>query len=733
MKGKYFYQYVIIFILMAIVAVFCLFSAFKGGSKKKSDYVTVALAPVEGVRIESDNPVKVKAGENAKFKISFEDGFFFDDNQKDFSFANGVLTTSKVKYDKCYYFNPGKMCNIELEESVGGRMALVGEGTAATGSKVSVKIYPDEHYTVKNVLVNDTPYPAPAGEDFEFTIDDHTVLKAEFVGEPHTFMVMSNNLGEIKILNQTDEFFYGDVIKLSCSFDDTTIKFHGYSENGYLADGGKLITTDKETEWTLTEDTILYANFEDRSTYTISFDANGGNIASTLDMECSPNTNVNLPVDTGVISRAGYVLIGYNTAADGSGDTYSLGAMMRVPRADVKLYALWSLESPTDKFSFSGGVITAYNGDESIVTIPQSIAGIKVRSIGAGAFKNKINIEKVIIPLGVTSVGDNAFYGCSNLKLAYLPESLTYLSATAFAGCDKFTTINVLANLGKAFDFDYDSGMADKYIRLKTTTGKRLIVVSGSSSTFGLDSKVLATKYPDYTIINFSCSFLYGALPLFDMLNANVHEGDIVIFAPEYYTTMYANEETTTIANWQYIESNYDILNDINLQNNKNLLPRFTKYLERKRSYLPGKLKNTDSVYVRSGMNEYGDLIVNRGNKGTFYPEIPSAGLVTELGMSRYNAAFKSLSAKGAKVLFSFPPVSSGGSSKEYFATKFDPYMKALTSKIDKNYCTIISKPEDYTFDSKLFYDNFYHLTNEGATKRSEQLIADLDAYFKAN
>lgn len=266
-------------------------------------------------------------------------------------------------------------------------------------------------------------------------------------------------------------------------------------------------------------------------------------------------------------------------------------------------------------------------------------------------------------------------------------------------------------------------------MKLKNSTGKRIILVGGSSLTFGINSVMLKERFSDYDIVNFSGSYWYGMITLFELVKANTREGDIVIFCPEYYSTTYASSEPNTITNWQYMESNYAILEDINIQNTPVLLSQFVSYLSRKKSILPGKLKNTDSVYIRSGINSYGDLTVYRKHRTKEDIELPNIDIITTAGMDRYNNVCKSLTENGVTCLFSFPPIHGGESKKQYVETKTDEFMKKLSESLDSRYCTIISKCADYSFDVSLFFDNRYHLTLEGAKERTKVLIKDLEAF----
>lgn len=68
--------------------------------------------------------------------------------------------------------------------------------------------------------------------------------------------------------------------------------------------------------------------------HTLTYEANGG--TGTI----APQTGVSVTAASTGITRVGYNLAGWNTAADGSGTAYALGATV-VMTADMTLYAVW--------------------------------------------------------------------------------------------------------------------------------------------------------------------------------------------------------------------------------------------------------------------------------------------------------------------------------------------------------------------------------------------------------
>lgn len=82
-----------------------------------------------------------------------------------------------------------------------------------------------------------------------------------------------------------------------------------------------------------------------------------------------------------------------------------------------------------------GGVrLTGWQGNASVLVIPQTIDGRPVTAIADGAFRDRA-VETVIVPEGVQSVGWFAFSGCYRLSCVTLPASVTSIGYGAFDNC----------------------------------------------------------------------------------------------------------------------------------------------------------------------------------------------------------------------------------------------------------------------------------------------------------
>ncbi len=102
----------------------------------------------------------------------------------------------------------------------------------------------------------------------------------------------------------------------------------------------------------------------------------------------------------------------------------------------------------------SDGVITitGYTGPGGDVTIPDTINGWPVTSIGFAAFESCANVTNLTIGASVTSIGDYAFQSCANLTGVTIGTNVTSIGDYAFAWCASLTNLtipNSVTNIGE--------------------------------------------------------------------------------------------------------------------------------------------------------------------------------------------------------------------------------------------------------------------------------------------
>lgn len=87
--------------------------------------------------------------------------------------------------------------------------------------------------------------------------------------------------------------------------------------------------------------------------------------------------------------------------------------------------------------------IIDYYGSATNLTIPSTIDGKSVTSIGWNAFENCTSLINVTIPNSVTYIGQEAFCGCTNLTNVIIPNSVTYIGQKAFYDCTSLTSVAI--------------------------------------------------------------------------------------------------------------------------------------------------------------------------------------------------------------------------------------------------------------------------------------------------
>ena len=110
----------------------------------------------------------------------------------------------------------------------------------------------------------------------------------------------------------------------------------------------------------------------------------------------------------------------------------------------ARFYRLRGL-SPDDQYLYvtnSGTItITGYTGPGGDVTIPGTINGLPVTSIGESAFHSCPNVTSMTIPNSVTDIRDFAFHSCTALSGLNIPQSVTHIGFAAFFLCTSLTNL----------------------------------------------------------------------------------------------------------------------------------------------------------------------------------------------------------------------------------------------------------------------------------------------------
>ncbi|MCM1183719.1 MAG: leucine-rich repeat domain-containing protein [Roseburia sp.] len=95
-----------------------------------------------------------------------------------------------------------------------------------------------------------------------------------------------------------------------------------------------------------------------------------------------------------------------------------------------------------DRFRISGTTLTAYLGEDTFVSIPDTVT-----VIAEGAFEGRETLVSVEIPDSVSVISYNAFKGCTGLTNITLSDSITKVGPGAFEGCTALETVEIGKNV----------------------------------------------------------------------------------------------------------------------------------------------------------------------------------------------------------------------------------------------------------------------------------------------
>ena len=101
-------------------------------------------------------------------------------------------------------------------------------------------------------------------------------------------------------------------------------------------------------------------------------------------------------------------------------------------------YGIWSYTTKNGTITIRG-----YTGPGGAVTIPSTITGLPVTTIGTNAFYHCTFLTSVTIGTNVTSIGEGAFCLCSSLASVTIPNSVTSIERDAFSGCTSLTSVTI--------------------------------------------------------------------------------------------------------------------------------------------------------------------------------------------------------------------------------------------------------------------------------------------------
>lgn len=658
--------------------------------------VKVMLRPCEGITVEGDNIAEVEAGRTVTFKVTLDEGYVYIGN------------TADAEFD---------------EER--GRLRL------------SDVIAPE-------------------------TVDMIVAKESDIIR-----LSVKKSVESAEVTASGELFAYPADVSL-CAAETENLSFEGWSQGGFLSEGGTLLSNSTEYTFKITETSSVYANYTGFSDYTVTYNLNGGKTSEGFEQfsvtkQYSDTFAMQQTLhDDGSFSRKGYICVGYSTEPVEFSDYEScndipgfanMGGVCRAEKGTLDLYAVWAKETPADDFKYSAGnisyisdssynwgkldqkkktesgvKITGYKGSDKTVVIPEKIGGKKVMEISKGAFSG--DIERVVIPKTVRNIQSGAFSGCENLREVVFFDSVVSVWDESFSPSVKTVVLN--SQRLPVYSGAIEGSFCIKYERLRQAEGKKIVVVSGSSSLNGLDSALFEKLMPGYSVINYGTNVANPSLFFLDVISKYVSKGDIVVHAPEFFDTSTMGSNKFHAKMFRGNEQCYDIFRDADISKYTDFWDSFREFQvgnPQDSSLVPAVHQRGKEYQLETELNKYGDRsTVRKSVRGSFGDSSQSFNY-SKLQADNLNEIYKAYKATGARLYMSFGTYDKARLKKSAAVQpEYDKFTDSCQDKLDY---PVISNIGTYVMEHKYFYDSEWHLNDEGAQIRTRNLANDIKAQLK--
>ena len=694
------------FLLCSLTLCLLLVSSCSAGIKEFE--LSVIVLESEDLTVLSENPVKVSYGESASFKISLNEGADVSD----------ILVNGKsVKRSEVYENGVLTLQNITAPTTV--RITTGKSGKWLTHSILQYPLHASTEITQSVKTLSGS----------ELTLNASPAAGAVFLG--WSYDKPKNLGGSVFSTQEQVTVNLSKNTKIFANYDATNVEAPKKNEEKIhkVEKSQKTDKSDKPSGPSVTRNVLV----------DIIYDANGGALADgsekyttdfCLDYHEMPNS---LP-ENNMFVRNGYVLAGYNTKPDGSGEYIGMGHKFAAEaQTAVVLYCMWQKETAKESFSYtvdaesSSVTIEKYNGADQRVYIPKYIDTLPVTNIAKDAFKNSA-VTYVYIPSTVKTVGENAFGNCSRLSEITFFDSMSVMNNACFAGTPVKTVNLHAATLPKYPDSDLS--FAKKYERFANhADGKRLIIVSGSSKHFGFDSDYAQELLGyEYNVVNYGNNAQMNVVFFLEALSNLANKDDVILFCPEQYGpfcyTVNGNPEMTALT-FQGCESCYNLISHVDVREYTKFFDCYTQYSAQRRNM---REKSYESRSYQ--IDEYGDCSISRKNynsekyrngaNGTFYFKADTIPADFAKNVNRILGIAQS---RGVGTYLGYPPYNKNACDPNTLNDAgYDSYNTDMKKVIS---ATLISDVRDYVMEGKYFYNTDYHLMEEGAKLHTEQVVFD--------
>ena len=400
----------------------------------------------------------------------------------------------------------------------------------------------------------------------------------------------------------------------------------------------------------------------------------------------------------------------------------------------LSLYAEWSKWNEIADFSYTveddSVTITGYSGNRSILSIPEYIEGKKVEYIAAEAFVGG-GFETVVLPKSIKQIERRAFVNCALSKL-YLFDNIEEIFDDCFVNCAEFSTLHINAvEPPRYMDKDRHSNMADKYdILIENQHKKKMILYSGSSGYFSVDTKQMEEVFRDYVCINMAVNGYFNGIVQTEIMNHYLNEGDVFIHAPESMGEyqLFNSYDMDDTRLYMALEANYDLLSLVDIRNIDRELNGFNMF-NKTREKKEGQSYNDYVAYIDDRGN-YAEYRKPYGKDEALSDEadIELDRFEDAVAMQKLNAYYTNLTKMGVELYLCGASINRHALEALYpedYMGKAVQYDETFLAATGHKYPLIVPLTE-CVYDGKDFFDSDFHLSSELTKIHTDKIIQGL-------
>ena len=232
-------------------------------------------------------------------------------------------------------------------------------------------------------------------------------------------------------------------------------------------------------------------------TYAVTYRANGGS-GTVTDTKSPYEENSTVTVlENGFTAPTGKKFVEWNTAADGTGTSYSPNGTFTIT-ADTTLYAIWETLYAAKG---SCGASALWDIDSNGVLNITGTGAMDDYSAGGAPWADRASeITAIVVAEGITHIGAYAFDNCTNAASVSLPISLESVGEGAFLG------------LGTTSDlYVFYLGTYDDWSNIKLETGNEILLSAyvlpkTDTPEITLDKEYILMQTGESAKINVTCN-----------------------------------------------------------------------------------------------------------------------------------------------------------------------------------------------------------------------------------